>query len=188
MLHVMYLPKEENAQFTKILMLEYINDTYMAFTHNLISDLIEERYVTQVNTDELYQRLGVRLMQSVNKIVLNDVYRYVNGNNLSMLLQLIRDNNYSKNVYIGNVYIYEIIREVFCVDELSVDYMSIENILVKRLSNYIDRIYVTSPNAFNDILLKLAEMFYTHCASIPVTTCRFELAAGDRPIMIFTKG
>ncbi len=187
MLNVLYLPKEENNILMKELSREYINDNYLSFMQLLVSDLIEERYINAVCTDELYSKLGIKLMYTIDKIILNDVYRYVGYNNLNGIINLIQSKQYSKNLYIFPHYINEVIREVFSIDEMNVDYMSIENIFVKKLSYYVDRIYCSNSDKFNDILIKLVDMFYTHCISLNIKTCRFELAPGNRPIMLFTR-
>lgn len=187
MLNVLYLPREENNLLMSELRYEYIQDNYLSFLKLLVSDLIDERYITQICTDELYSKLGVNMMYTLDKIILNDVYRYVSEGQLNNILCLIQNKQYSKNLYIFPRYIGEIIREVFNIDEMSVDYISIENIFIKKINYYIDRIYCSNNDKFNDIILKLVEMFYTHCSSMNVRSCRFELAPGNRPVMLFSR-
>lgn len=187
MLSVLYLPKEENNLLMRELSREYINDNYLTFMQLLVSDLIEEKYINCVCTDELYSKLGTKLMYSLDKIILSDVYRYINQGDLNSILSMLENGQYSKNVYIFPHYINEVIREIFNIDEMNVDYMSIEHILIRKLSYYIDKIYCSNTDKFNRILLSLVEMFYTHCMSFNIKTCRFELAPGNRPIMLFTR-
>jgi len=126
-------------------------------------------------------------MYTLNKIILNDIYRYINQGDLNGIITLIQSKQYSKNLYVFPHYVNEVIREVFHIDEMNVDYTSIENIFIKKINYYVDRIYCGDSDNINDIILKLVDMFYTHCSCMNIRTCRFELAPGNRPIMLFTK-
>lgn len=179
---VLYLPKEENTELIKELSYEYIKETYLSFIHSLVDVLVENNYVTNEDKDQ-YTKLGIGLMYGINKIILNDIYRYIATNNLSVLLTMVSSNLYGSNVYINRVYVIDIMRDILKIDELNDNYLAIENILTKKISYYINKVYCNNSDNLNVIFIKLIDMFMTNCVVGDNKGVRFELFEGNRPVL-----
>ena len=180
MLKAVFLPTTENLELQQVLKAEYLKPSYSVFTHEVLTILnihpVIQRPIANAVIDTI--------LFVINKIILDNVYRHVNGNSGNVLIQQLSNGNFSKDLYIHPFYLSQILEEAHINVE---DKTELENLLSKGIFRYLDYIYTSNLEAFNIAILKVYEMLSIRASSLRVFSYRFELVDYKQPILIFTQ-
>ena len=180
MLKAVFLPTNENLELQRLLKTEYLKPPYSVFVDEVLHTLnihpvIQKPIATAVMDTVLFV---------INKILLDNVYRHVNGNTGSVLLQQIANCTFSKDLHIHPFYVNQILEEA----QINLDDKTeLENRLCKGICAYLGYIYTANAQAFNVVVVSLYEMMSMRTGSLEAYSYRFELVDYKQPILIFNQ-
>lgn len=170
------LPERENIQIQKCLNVEYNKLDYLCFVNELIFNINSNGNKTNLAVNEL--------LFIMNKIILDNIFKYVIYNNKNLLINLLSNRNFTKDVYINPFYTGQILELSEAIYE---DKTEIENLLNKKISKYMDEIYLRNCDNLNMSIFDMFNFMENHLKYIPISYYKFELANTVKPILIYSE-
>jgi hypothetical protein len=176
--NLIFLPENQNNQLMQFLKTERAKLDYVCFVNELL--------FTMNNPDSTVALTMVNDLSFIlNKVILDNVFRYVLSKNTHHFLALLAHRTFSKDIYINPFYISQVI-ECSKVQLPEEDKTEIENLIRYRLQHYIDDIYTTNSESINVCLLDIFEMLTCNLGHLNVSYYKFELMDYRKPIILYT--
>lgn len=183
MLNFYLLRENENIQLLNLLKIEYIREEFMYLINNILRLLPIDHNKTTID----YQKLGNSLILIINKILLDNLYRKIADNQLNQLIFLIQNKLFCKDLYIRPSYIYDLYNDF--TDNKIDDYtfFEAEYDIKKILENYISYIYNNNSDKYNEVFIKIINMFLEELSWVSSNNFKIEILYRKVPALRIIK-
>lgn len=171
-MQVFLLPKEEFDSIQYILVKEYIKLDFICFVNELLFHAANK-------SDRDIELIAKNIVYVINKVLLDNVFKYITYKTPDKFIQLINNKNFSKDIDISIFYI----KQVFEKTNIDLDYET-EHIINKKLIQYIDRLYTNNTEFFNEKLIGIFDYMYRHFGYLDVSYYKFELYELRQPMLL----
>jgi hypothetical protein len=180
----------ENSELLKELFREYITESFVTQVKDIMYAVINK---FNINFDiQHLSSLNIELLKTsifiINKILLDNIFRYIVIKNINRFVHLINNNTFYMDIYINPFYtkqLIDVILKYINLDENEI--VSITHILNNKLLNIINQIYIDNSRFLNPVLLNLFNSLYDSLGFINVNYYKFELDQFNRPILIYSE-
>lgn len=176
-LQMAFLSQKENRELQKSLKLEYARLDYVCFVNELLWSMNNSDSSRAVMMCD-------ELLFVLNKILLDNIFRYVADKRMHDYMYLLAHRTFSKDIYINPFYVNQIIESTGIVLE---DKTELENTITRKLQVYIDQIYTTNAESMNIPLLAVFETMYLNLQHINIGYYKFELMNYVQPILLYAE-
>lgn len=177
MLKAFYLPSKENIGIQNELKVEYIKLEYLCFINEM---LIELNNIEQANI----QLLANNVYYVVDKILLDNLFRYVSTRTPERFIQLIRNNTFSEDIFINSFYAKQVLEGL----DLAVwDEWDTEKIIKRKIEGFIRRIYQGNTERINSALMVMFNAMYEHFCHLDISYYKFEIVNSNKPVLLYAE-
>jgi hypothetical protein len=173
-----YLPDTENLQLQEIMKREYLKIDYLCFVNEIMFYLKAPYENTMLAANSLFF--------IINKILLDNVFKYTHTKNTTQLYELLQTKNFALDVYINPFYTTQFLEDTGIQVSLE-DKCEVENVLTKRVYKYITDMYRNDPDNFNNIIIQLHEHMYNNFNFVNISYYKFELMNYRNPMLLYTE-
>ena len=177
-----FLPEQHNREIQAILRQEYIRQGFFYFVEGICYVLW--RGMTDSITEQLREKLCADVFYLINKILLDNTFKYIVSKNPDKFIYLISNKTFGHDLYISPFYVSQILElHSLTPDDLT----EAENLIIKKLYYYIGDIYVRNEEHFAPVLFKLFEFMNERLHYILFSYYKFELIDGTKPILLYAE-
>ena len=184
------LNTNENIELIRELNRDYIKDTYGTYMQAMIFDIACELGMdtNQIHDSDLYKEFCASSVKIINKILLDNVLRYIQTNNISTFVNLLNNNLLSHDIHVNIFYSAQMV-EIFkkYINATEEEHNSIAYIINNYLYIIINNIYGANKENYNNILLRLLDSIHTCLGSIQIKYFKVELDTYNRPMLFYTE-
>lgn len=176
-LQMAFLSQKENRELQKSLKLEYARLDYVCFVNELLFSM---------NNSDSSRAIMMcdELLFVLNKILLDNIFRYVADKRAHDFMVLLAHRTFSKDIYVNPFYVNQIIE---CTGIQLEDKTELENTITRKLQVYIDQIYTTNAESMNIPLLAVFETMFLNLQHINIGYYKFELMNYVQPILLYAE-
>ena len=174
---VAFLSTKENVELQKALKMEYVRLDYVCFVNDILFRMNNHDATTTI-------KLCDELLFILNKILLDNIFRYIANRIPNNFLFLLSNNTFSKDIYVNPFYVSQIIDSTGLYIE---DKTELENIITSKLQVYIDRIYMTNTDCLNILIMNVFDVMYRNLQHINISYYKFELMNYQQPILLYSE-
>lgn len=174
-MQLVFLPKKENTEIQSVLKLECIKTNYI--------DLIDEitSFLNVHNSDTRTKFITENLIYIINKILLDDIFKYVATKASNDFIRLVTNNTFTENIYINPFYILQLLDPINIPLE---NRLEVENMLNKKLQKYISYIYKNNKK-LDILILNMFNIMLNNFSHLNFIYYKFELYNSVQPILLF---
>lgn len=171
------LSAKSSSELIRLLREHFINESTSVFMANLANS----SRVDIIQSTELQAQLQFQIC----KILLHNVYQYIEQNRMSDFIRNTMHNQIGMALYINPVYATEILKPHYEMYVAEDDYQEVENDLIDIYRSYINLMYMRDYDRFNRVL---HDIMMTFVETIPrnVQVLRFELTPQLAPMVCYT--
>lgn len=179
-----------NKDLVSELKRETIKDTYDNYPTVIITDIFSELNIglNSFNVDNLLTELRSVLIITINKVILDNMMKYITTHNVYMFKSLVERSMLGQDIYVNAFYvtqITDIVNKYYRLDMSELN--SITDIITNRLSWIINDIYVNNSVRYNEIFIQLLNDIYLVVSNMQFNYYKFELDRYYRPLLIYSK-
>lgn len=172
------LPTKTCSEMLRVLREHFINEGTSVFMMNISNAARVD--ITQST------EIQAQVQLQICKILLDNLYRYINENRLSEFIRHTMHNHVGLSVYINPVYVTEILKPYYDLNVPAEDHQEIENNLLSIHYSYINLIYMRDHERFNRIMHETMMLMMEMIPS-NVQVIRFELTPSLAPMVCYTE-
>lgn len=172
-----FLSPKENIELQKALKIQYARLDYVCFVNELLFRMGNSNSNVALSMCDDFLFI-------LNKILLDNIFRYVAEKNAHGFMMLLARGMFSKDIHINPFYVNQIIESTGLQIE---DKTELENVLTHRLQVYIDDIYIANTEAMNIPLLGVFDAMFRNLQHIDFGYYKFELMNYVQPILLYTE-
>jgi hypothetical protein len=174
-----FLTAKENRELQQALKLQYARLDYVCFVNELLFSVNNSNSSVAITMCD-------DLLFVLNKILLDNIFRYVVAKNTHGFMFLLAHGTFGKDIYINPFYVAQVLEStgVYISDE---DKTEIENKIIQKLQLYIDDMYSTNTDSLNVPLLGMFEVMFNNLQHINIGYYKFELMNYVQPILLYTE-
>lgn len=203
---ICFLPTQENVELQRLLKQEYIKTSYLVFINELLFTISSVAARPETQSDQQWAvtptpvnpLLGgtvpgeqiKALMDTVlfvaNKILLDNVYRYVKEQTGHALLSQLSDRTFVYHIHVSPFYISQVLEDAR-IQVNEIDRPAVENFFARKICDFIDTSYAANPNEYNTALVSLYEMMSQKVYHLQPTMYKFELIDFKQPMLIYSQ-
>ena len=176
-LQAAFLTVKENVELQKALKLEYAKIDYACFVNEILFKMNNSNAAIALTMCD-------DLLFMLNKVLLDNIFRHVANRTPHLLLGLLANKMFGKDIYINPFYVSQIIEDTGIQIE---DKTELENLITYRLQIYIDNIYVHNADVMNAAITAMFEVMYNNLQHINFGFYKFELMNYVQPILLYTE-
>lgn len=176
-MNLAFLSDKENRALQKALKLEYARLDYVCFVNELLFRMNNSNASIAVSMCDDFLFI-------LNKILLDNIFRYVANRNMHGFMILLANGTFSKDIHINPFYVAQIIESTGIYIE---DKTELENELTRRLQIYIDQIYMSNREGMNPPLMEVFESMTRNLYHLNIQYYKFELMNYVQPILMYTE-
>lgn len=149
-------------------------------------------YICMVNDMMFHLQVDPNLCKAVldatfnvmNKVILDNIYKYVNHNRADWLLHHVNHKTFMMDAHINVFYINQILEEAHIFIE---DKTEVENYLARHLSRYLQEIYLANADRLNICILGLYEALTEKVGHLDCSYYKFELVNHHQPVLLYSE-
>ncbi len=187
---LLVLNVNENSELLQELRREYVKDTFAGYVENMLSRLICEFDLDDnlVFTSGLSGDLYKNILFVVDKILLDNIFKYIVCKNVNNFINLVNNNIFHMDVYINHFYtrqLIEVIEKHLNFNDEEKD--SVEAIIRYKLQEIIHNFYTYNTRFVNPVLMRLFDSLYDSVGHINFNYYKFELDQYNRPMIFYTE-
>lgn len=179
MIKAYVLPRESNKELIRALHRVYIREEFPRFTQRL-SVILRSPKILNVTFSR-------DLLLLINKIYLNNIYKYTDPNSISWFLQSLKNRQFGWELNIESYYIYDFFRPLMGMGVNDIDSLEIENTLAMELNSFLTEIYNSDSDSFNEIFIEVFETFQRYIPTKFIRVCKFDLTPNLAPLVFYTE-
>ena len=181
---------KENSELLQELNRHCITDSFSGSIENLLSSMICEFDLDDnvIFTSGLSGELYRPFLLVMDKIILDNLFKYMVYNKVDNFINLINNNTLHMDLYINHFYTNQLIevieKHLNFTDE---EKFSVEFIVKSKLQEILTNIYVYNTGLLNPVLMKLFDSLYDSVGHINFNYYKFELDQYHRPMIFYNE-
>lgn len=181
---------KENSELLRELNREYVTENFIVQIEDIVNLLVDELNLdfNMIYTSNLNGELYKAFIFVIDKIFLDNVFKYIALRNINIFIHLINNNTFNMDLYVNPFYTKQITDIVLkYINANEEDIYSITNIINNKLSEIINNIYMNNNRFLNPVLLNLFNSLHDSLGYINIKYYKFELDQFNRPMLIYSE-